>query len=113
VGKELLLGLEVRFGCDCDEMDDWVEKLEVIIELEGLVELCGSLPRSTVARLSVPPAGVGKGRPRVGEGDFDEGGTILCIPCVGKGLLDSEDALPADGLAKGKTGVFALAPGDG
>lgn len=61
----------------------------------------------------MPPAGVGKGLPRVGEGEFDKGATDVCIGCVGKGLLDPEDALSADGLAKGKIGVFALAPGDG
>ena len=50
---------------------------------------------------------MGKGRPRVGEEDFEEGVIVACIGCVGKGLLDPEEAL------SDKTGGFALAPGDG
>lgn len=61
----------------------------------------------------MPPAGVGKGRPRVGEEDFEEGVIVACIGCVGKGLLDPEEALSTDGLTEDKTGGFALAPGDG
>ena len=92
-------------GCGCGGTE-LVEKVELAREFE---EFCASLPRSTVARLSVPPVGVGKGRPRVGEGGFEVG----CVACVGKGLLGPEDGLSADWLTKGKTGVFALAPGDG
>lgn len=94
-------------------MDDWVEKAELGRELEELGTPCGGFPRSTIDCLLVPPVGVGKGRPRVGEGGFDEGATSVCIVCVGNGLIDPEGGLSADGLVKGKTGVFALAPGDG
>lgn len=65
-----------------------------------------------MVRLSVPAVGVGKGRLRVGEGGFEEGAIAVCIGCIGKGLLNL-DVLSADGLEKGKTGAFALTPGDG
>jgi hypothetical protein len=94
-GKGLLLGLGVR-GCGCDEMDGWVEKAEFERELENP---CGSLPRSTIACLPVVPVGVGKGRPRFGESESDEGATVACIASVGKGLLDLGDGLSADWLA--------------
>jgi hypothetical protein len=112
-GKGLLLGLGVRFvvtGCGCDVIDGWVEKAEFASELE-LENPCGSLPRSTEACLPVAPVGVGKGRPRFGESESDEGATATCIASRGKDLLDPGDGLSADWLAKGKIG--ALAPVDG
>lgn len=57
------------------------------------------------------PLGVGKGRPRFGESESDEGATVACIASVGKGLLDPGDGLSTDWLEKGKIG--ALAPVDG
>lgn len=50
------------------------------------------------------PVGVGKGRPRFGESESDEGVTVVCMASPG-------DGLSADWLAKGKIG--ALAPADG
>ena len=41
--------------------------------------------------MPVVPVGVGKGRPRFGEGGSDEGATVACIASVGKG--------PGDGLS--------------
>ena len=113
-GKGLLLGLVVRFvviGCGCcccDEMDDWVGKAEFARELEYS---CGSLPRSTIDCLPVVPVGVGKGRPRFGEGGSDEGATAVCMASLGKGPLDPGDGLSVNWLAKGK--IVALAPADG
>jgi hypothetical protein len=57
--------------------------------------------------LSVVPIGMGKGRPRFGEDEYDEGATIASD---GKGLLDSKDGLSAGLLAKGK--IVALATVD-
>ena len=54
---------------------------------------------------------MGKGRPRFGESEFDDGPTVVCMASVGKGLLDPGDGMSADWLAKGKIG--ALAPADG
>ena len=54
---------------------------------------------------------MGKGRPRFGESESDDGATAVCIASVGKGLPDPVDGLSADWLAKGK--IVALAPVDG
>ena len=54
---------------------------------------------------------MGKGRPRFGEDEFDEGATDGCIASVGKGLLDRGNGLSVNWLAKGRIDV--LAPVDG
>ena len=59
----------------------------------------------------VVPVGMGKGRPRFGEDEFDEGATDGCIASVGKGLLDRGNGLSVNWLAKGRIDV--LAPVDG
>ena len=53
------------------------------------------------------PEGVGKGRPRFGEGGSDGRAPVACIASLGKGLVDPGDGLSADLLVKDK--IVALA----
>lgn len=39
---------------------------------------------------------MGKGRSRIGEGGLDEAATVVCIACIGNGLLDPEDGMSVD-----------------
>ena len=72
-------------------------KAEIAREFENI---CESLPRSIVACLSVVPVGMGKGRPRFEEDEFDEGTAV-----------DSGDGKAAGGLLKGKIVALATVSG--
>ena len=121
------VGLVERFWESQSEPDDVDAKVELAAEpSEGTIfeRPCGNLPRSTVARLVlVPPAGVGSGRLRVGDGVFDDGAIDACPVCtLGKGLfvavkidvfIFGRVGIRCGVFTGGKAGGFAFAPGVG
>ena len=124
VGCTPFVGLVERFWVSQSGPEDVDEPVAGPSEGTMFERPCGNLPRSTVARLVLaPPAGVGSGRLRVGDGVFDDGATYACPVCIfGKGFFVAVDVgvftfgrvgIRCGEFAGGKAGGFAFAPGVG